>query len=429
MSNMDAKKRPLLYIVNGKYAGIQPDKLDIDCRIEAIETSRISDLPALFDTANPDCAVIGVDALSEDTKADLNAWAAISEYCEMRHIPLVVLAKETDSELRTALLADAYLHPSERMELRLQVTKLLERRERILDQILVDPLTGAFNYRYLRREVDLQLSDIKRSHDTFSLVYLDLDSSESKPATRRVVTQHLVDFIQGSIRPTDCLAHHAEGGFVLVLPKTVKDDALKLMKRLTRSFAAVPVDTPEGLQHAAFSAKVREFADPGLSDEECLALMPFTDADPKERQGFVLDASDDRKLAVRKLMVAIIDDDRLIRELLKHQLADIGEDLYDVEIRTFADGEEFFGDPWHRQNERFLVVIDRIMPKMDGLEVLRRIRTGYDRRRYLCVMVSSKGAETDITLAIQRGANDYVVKPFSLKELKARIKRLIGGLR
>lgn len=426
MNSSEAKRRPLLCVVNGPRIRDLIGKSNLDCRIETFEAGRVPDWPAHFDAVNPDCVVIGLDEPPAETIEDPEAWVEFREYCETRHIPVVGVGDRIDPELRAALLADAYLHPLDGGTLRRHVEKLLRRRERILDQILIDPVTGAFNARYLRREVDLQLFDIKRSHETFSLVYLEADRLGSGPETERAARLSLVRFIRRNIRPTDCLAHHAEGGFVLVLPKTVKEDALKLIHRLTRSFSEAPIDTPDGVRHATFSAKIREFADPGMTGDDCLALMPFTDADPQDRRGLVLDASD---AAVRKLMVAVIDDDRLIRELLNYQLADIGEDLYEVEVRTFADGEAFFSDPWHRQNERYLVIIDRIMPKMDGLEVLSRIREGYDRRRYVCVMVSSKGAETDITMAIQRGANDYMVKPFSLKELRARIGRLIGGLR
>lgn len=66
------------------------------------------------------------------------------------------------------------------------------------------------------------------------------------------------------------------------------------------------------------------------------------------------------------------------------------------------------------------------MPKMEGLEVLRRIRANYARQSYHCIMISSRGSDSDIARCIQDGANDYVVKPFSLNELRARIHRIIG---
>jgi PleD family two-component response regulator len=430
MNEMFTGKRPLLYSVNDIQGELIQERLGIDCHISYLNWNPISELVAQFDRMNPDCTVIFLEPTAS-SKANLADWMDLRQYCETRYIPFVIIG-EADQELKNALLADAvFSHPADPTALQLHIKKLIERRQRILDQIFIDPVTGANNYRYMQREVQRQLHDMKRSYETFSMVYLEVDPIPSiDHHSKRGVTKGFVDFIQGNIRPMDCLGHHAEAGFVLVLPRTVKEDALKLMRRLTALFANVPIDTPQGTQYATFSVKVREFIDSSNSSDACLEIMPFSnETDPTERKGLVLDGKmNDENVKTRKLMVAIIDDDRLIREMLKHQLADIGEHLYDVEVKDFADGEEFFNDPWHRQNERYLVIIDRIMPKMDGLEILGKIRTGYDRRRYVCIMLTSKGAETDIALAIQRGANDYIVKPFSLKELRARIKRLVGGL-
>jgi len=398
--------------------------------IYPIEADQIHDAINRLDSMNPDCILIRTD--DPETKFLMDDLARLREYCDMRYIPFVAIADSMDTQLHT-LCVDAMVPVSIDGETLVSVIrKLVGRRMRILDQIWVDLLTGANNYRYLLRELARQLHDMKRSHETFSVVYIEVDKDGIENRKQVLaITKSLVDFILESIRPTDSLSHLSNEGFALILPKTVKDDAMKLAERLLTTFSGIAIETPEGKMNATFSCKVMEFVDSNQPVEEIMEMLPFSEEDgPTLRKGIVLDGtprgSDN---VVRKLKLAIIDDDRLIREMLKHQLTDIGEALYDVEIKTFADGEEFFNDPWHRQDERFLLLIDRVLPKMDGLEILHRIRTSYDRRRYLCFMVSSKGAETDITLAIQRGANDYMVKPFNLKELRARIKRLIGGLR
>ena len=433
MSDQLVKNRPLLCLVNGTHEEAIQGGLERDYRIAALDLVRVPELLAQFDAIQPDCVVIFSGAHAAKSIEHAEDWASFREYCEMRYIPIVCLTGEEGEEFQNAILADAFFPaPVETRGLQLQVKKLIERRYRILDQIQVDPVTGAFNYRYLQRQVQLQLDDMKRSYEAFSMVSIQLDHPAEDPNARQAWTKKLVDFITKSIRPTDCLAHDAQGGLILVLPKTVKEDAIKLMRRLTSMFAETPVDTPHGAESVTFSAMVREFVDASKSAEECLALMAFSaETNSNHRSGLVLDGEewDENSAQTRKLMVAIIDDDRLIREMLQHQLSDIGENGYDAEIKTFADGEEFFNDPWHRQNERYLVIVDRIMPRIDGLEVLRKIRTGYDRRRYVCFMLSSRGAEADIALALQSGANDYMVKPFSLRELRVRINRLIGGWR
>jgi two-component system cell cycle response regulator len=249
-------------------------------------------------------------------------------------------------------------------------------------------------------------------------------------ATGHQMVKELGSFMQNSIRPSDSLYRYHREGFVLVLPKTVKEDAMKLMDRLIKRFAQLRFQSVDGDISVTFSARVLDFMDPLQTVQQCLMLMPFLKDLAVDRKASVMDGTaDSTSITLRKLKVGIIDDDRLIREMLRHQLEDISDQDFEVEIRTFPDGEEFFNDPWHRQNERFLLIIDRIMPKMDGLEILQKIRTQYDRRRYLCMMLTSRDSEEEISMAIQRGADDYMVKPFSIKELRARIRRLIRGTR
>jgi two-component system, cell cycle response regulator len=203
---------------------------------------------------------------------------------------------------------------------------------------------------------------------------------------------------------------------------------MKLMNRLIEKFSKQSFQTPNGEISTTFSVNVIDFLNSYQSVKECLSRMPFSKNQIiADRKGIVMDGSaGDTTFRTKKLRIGIIDDDRLIRELLKKQLKDIDSD-YEVEIKAFTDGEEFFNDSWHLQNERYLLIIDRILPKMDGLEILEKLRTQYDRRRYLCLMLTSRDSEIDITLAIQRGANDYMTKPFGMNELRARIKRLIRG--
>jgi two-component system alkaline phosphatase synthesis response regulator PhoP len=72
-----------------------------------------------------------------------------------------------------------------------------------------------------------------------------------------------------------------------------------------------------------------------------------------------------------------------------------------------------------------LVVLDLMLPDLDGLEVCRRLKWENDTRRIPILIVSAKGEESDIVTGIELGADDYVTKPFSPKELMARLKNIL----
>lgn len=397
-----------------------------------LESNSQMDALEYFYKVYPNCVIVNGSFIS---KVGIHVFEGFAHLCQENHIPILIAYKD-NLVLRKECLTlsdDIMVYPNELEDLVTRVIYHLKKRSRIMDQILIDPMTGVKNEKFLAQEVERQIKDMKRSYEHFSMVYAQVDDLPAIQETYGYAIGHQIvkelgTFIQNSIRPSDSIFRYQKEGFVLVLPKTVKEDAMKLMNRLIKRFTELNFQTSAGEISVTFSVSVVDFVDPFPSVQHCISLMSFPKNLAIDSKAIVLDGTADvTSFTLRKLNIAIIDDDRLIRELLTNQLKDIEDLDYEVEIRAFPDGEEFFDDPWHRQNERFLLIIDRIMPKMDGLEILEKIRTQYDRRRYLCLILTSRDSEAEITLAIQRGANDYIIKPFSMKELRARIKRLIRG--
>ncbi len=133
-------------------------------------------------------------------------------------------------------------------------------------------------------------------------------------------------------------------------------------------------------------------------------------------------------LGVNPWRLAIIDDDDLIRNMLKKRLSALQAE-HELDIRTFSDGEEFFSDPWHGENAHYLLILDRMMPRMNGMEVLRRLRSSDKRNRYTVLMLTGVGDDREVADAIGAGTDDYLTKPFSMVELEARIRRLLGRMK
>lgn len=117
----------------------------------------------------------------------------------------------------------------------------------------------------------------------------------------------------------------------------------------------------------------------------------------------------------RKILVA--DDDGHIREVVRFALTSASYDVHEAEDGSRA-WEKF--EAAEQQSSPFdLVVLDILMPGLDGLEVCRRIRT---ISRIPLIFVSSRDEELDRILGLELGADDYVTKPFSPRELVARVK-------
>lgn len=116
---------------------------------------------------------------------------------------------------------------------------------------------------------------------------------------------------------------------------------------------------------------------------------------------------------MQDITVAIVDDDENIRHLVEAYL--VRENYQTIGL---ASAEEAWA--LYRDNPPDLWVLDIMLPGMDGFELCRKIR---DKAEVPIIMISAKDSEVDKILGLELGSDDYLVKPFSPRELVARVKR------
>jgi two-component system phosphate regulon response regulator PhoB len=119
-----------------------------------------------------------------------------------------------------------------------------------------------------------------------------------------------------------------------------------------------------------------------------------------------------------KASIHIVEDDRSLAEVLDYNLRQEG---YDTLVSN--DGQE--GLRKTRLRSPDLVVLDLMLPMIDGLEICRRLRADPVTRNTLVLMLTAKAEETDEVVGFSVGADDYVAKPFSVKVLLERIRALL----
>ena len=116
--------------------------------------------------------------------------------------------------------------------------------------------------------------------------------------------------------------------------------------------------------------------------------------------------------------IVIIEDDESIREMLRYYFHSVG-----YEVACFESGEEYFEKGGDYKPSLF--ILDIMLPGMDGLEILRRIRTDARLEDTPVLMLTARTSEMDKVKGLETGADDYVVKPFGIMELQARVKALL----
>jgi DNA-binding response OmpR family regulator len=117
-------------------------------------------------------------------------------------------------------------------------------------------------------------------------------------------------------------------------------------------------------------------------------------------------------MAPGQARILLVDDEQAVQTLLTYPLRKEG-----YEVVGAVDGQEAL-DRFAEQ--RFdLVVLDLMLPKLDGIEVCRRLRT---RSPVPIIMLTAKGDELDKVAGLEMGADDYITKPFSVREFRSRVK-------
>ncbi|MEO7397471.1 MAG: response regulator, partial [Ilumatobacteraceae bacterium] len=110
--------------------------------------------------------------------------------------------------------------------------------------------------------------------------------------------------------------------------------------------------------------------------------------------------------------VLVVDDEPMVREVVARYLT-----LDGIEVHEAADGLQ--AQRWLDDNVADLIVLDVMLPELDGLSILRRLRLASN---VPVILLTARADEVDRIAGLELGADDYVIKPFSPRELAARVR-------
>ncbi len=126
----------------------------------------------------------------------------------------------------------------------------------------------------------------------------------------------------------------------------------------------------------------------------------------------------EKELDMAKQNILVVEDESDIRELVRYNLAKEGYGV--VEAATGEEGLSKAGS-----DHPDLVILDLMLPEIEGLEVCKRLKEDHRTKHVPIVMLTAKGEEADIVTGLELGADDYVTKPFSPRVLVARIRAVL----
>ena len=117
--------------------------------------------------------------------------------------------------------------------------------------------------------------------------------------------------------------------------------------------------------------------------------------------------------------ILVVDDDRMLRTLVVHKLSRIGYDVAQAE-----NGQDALDAVAEKMPD--LIILDGMMPVMDGIECLRNLKSNQNTSDLPVFMLTARRGEEDVVEALRLGAADYLAKPFNPDELILRIQRFLA---
>ncbi|WP_209020102.1 response regulator [Jeotgalibacillus proteolyticus] len=303
----------------------------------------------------------------------------------------------------------------------------LMQRENILRHIQKDYLTGAYKKDALEPEMLDQLEKIKLGESArFSFALADLDFFYSVNQKRGhahgdEVLRELVRLFLQMKKPEDKIFRSDGGEFAVVLPGKSAKEALAFLDQWREAFTQkCGVTFSAGLLSIAGKTSLLE------GQITVQAKKALFHAKETGRSKTVLYEEEESESYMQgQLNLIVVDDDQIVRELLKHHFTKRREvNVQSMTIKTFEDGISFLESDWYRKDQQYMILIDRVMPKMNGLEVIKEVRERYGGKNILICLLVPRQGESEITQALAVGVDDFMMKPFNVQEVASKIDRM-----
>lgn len=389
-----------------------------------------------FYDLNPDCVIINYGI---QDKSGIDVLDRLKDMVKHRFVPTIMISEGSSPNLRIKsyqLGVDDFITiPFDHGEFIARIHRQIERKHSLQEVMIIDELTRVFNRNYLQKMFDRVVHNLRRKNETCGIVLVALDDlkkiNESHGFTvGDQVLKTFADILRNRLFHHDVIIRYSGDEFLLFLPDNNVEEAKNSIERILKDFSKKPFYASESNPfYCTFSAAVHEIQASQLDLTKNVRILFSTLYESKrEGRGLIkIVPSETIKLHKKRIHVGVVDDDPIIRTMLTDLISKSKiTEGFSVNIKSFKDGMDFLESEWHLEHdEPYLIILDGMMPRMDGIEVLQKLRVLNDQERYKIIMLTSRKSEQDISRAIQLGADDYITKPFKLLELESRLGHLI----
>ncbi len=350
-------------------------------------------------------------------------------------LPVIFLTGHTDQASVQRIFsagADDYVgKPFVPAELMMRIESRLTGTRARRTPLETDPLTGLATGGKATELIERFLRLARRKSDPYSIAVLQVDAFASLVttfgrATAESVLRGIGELLPKSFRGEDVPGWWGGADFTIGMYGSTKEHAAIKLNQLCAKIADQNFLSDDGRRvHVSCTGGVAQYQTDGdtvaaLWDEALKALTQVRATGGPTRVG--ISGVNLMGPLTRRVDVAMIESDESLVTLLRHAM-----ETRSLRVATFADGETavaaLTGSPPEVQATVILLDVD--LPALNGLEVLRRLKSGEVTRLSSVVMLTARTGERDVLAALELGATDHIAKPFSVPVLMHKVRTVL----
>ncbi|KMN38619.1 MULTISPECIES: response regulator [Lysinibacillus] len=255
-----------------------------------------------------------------------------------------------------------------------------------------------------------------RSRLTITAVFL---KTANATQLNENVNDQVTSFLQSKIRKTDLLFQLSDGdhwGIFFLQSSDVEARAF-----LKRIFAILKAERK--FQQIALKASITEIRNNNVIFEELLNKNKQMLSGDEQLTWSIAEVKDYCEQPTELVKVSIIEQNAIFRQVLESTLNQISIPYFSLDVKVYEDGYSFLQSDDYKSGHMHLILMNDILPLKNGLEILHILRHMPNEKKFIIYMMSERNSEGAALNAYEGGVDEYIVKPFNLRLLEAKIKR------
>ncbi len=276
---------------------------------------------------------------------------------------------------------------------------------------------------------DALKAHVMRSRTAITTVFLGLYGGSDTASAEIPDVEEITAFLTNQTRKSDFVFKISNDPiWFMVLAQSGEREAAAFLRRLFRMVRTEGIPALNN-QKLLFSASVAEIGNDEGTFEEliavgALALKKSLSKGPEQIEYI----ASFKKRPSEKVRVSILEENAIYRDVLHRTLDNLDLGHFELEIKEFQDGYEFLESKWYLSSHTHLILMNDILPRQSGLDVLHEIRRLPNNKRIIVFMMTKRSSEEDMIYAYESGVDSYFIKPFNLRLLEIEVKRTFERL-